>query len=87
VMAASIFICRYMIYDIYDIQIKRFLTLEKLIYVGIILLTVLFIYVGVGAHLPIPKTLYLIMMNMLLGIKVMCGFFIVFYRFIAFERR
>ena len=87
VMGASIFICRYMIYDIYDIQIKKFLTIEKLIYVGIILLTVLFIYVGLDRYLPIPKTVYLIMMNLLLGVKVMCGFFIVFYRFIAFERR
>ena len=87
VMAATLFVCRYMIYDIYDMRIKKFLTLEKLVYVGIILLAVYFIFLGAHDYLPVPKAVYLILMNLLVGIKVMCGFFIVFYRFIAFERR
>jgi len=86
-MAASLFVCRYMIYDIYDMRIKTFLTLEKLVYVGIILLAVYFIFLGAHGYLPIPRAVYLVMMNLLVGLKVMCGFFIVFYRFIAFERR
>jgi len=87
VVAAALFVCRYLIYDIYDIRIKRFLTLEKLVYVGIVLLAAFFIFLGAYHDLPISRTLYLILVNLLVGIKVMCGFFVVFYRFIGFERR
>ncbi|MCL2164583.1 MAG: hypothetical protein FWH55_09380, partial [Oscillospiraceae bacterium] len=42
---------------------------------------------GFGAYLPIPKVIYLIIMNILIGLKVACSFFSIFYRFTAFERR
>ena len=87
VVAAAFFICRYMIHDIYDIQIDRVITMEKLVFASILLLTILFIVLGVGAILPLPKAAYMVMMNLLIGIKVACGFLIVFYRFIALERR
>jgi len=92
VMAASFFVCRYMIFDIYDMRIDKVITLEKLIYIGIILLSVYFIIIGAEAYFPIidnpiSQVAYLVMMNLLIGMKVACGFLIVFYRFIAFERR
>jgi len=87
VIAASFFVCRYMIYDVYDIRIDRVVTMEKFIFSGIAVLGMFSILLSVGAFFPIPKTFYLVLMNLLIGIKVSCGFFIIFYRFVALERR
>jgi len=87
VVAAALFVCRYMIYGISDMRIKNVVIMEKLVYLAIVSFTVYFIFVGAHNYLPIPKDIYLTGINLLLGIKVACGFFIVFFRFIAFERR
>jgi len=87
VVAAAFFVCRYMIYGITDMRINKVVVLEKLVYLGIVLFSVYFIFLGAHSYLPIPKDIYLTGINLLLGVKVACGFFIVFYRFIAFERR
>jgi len=87
VIAASFFICRYMIYDIFDTPIRRVITFEKIFFALIILLALLFITFLANVHLPEYKIIYLLTMNMLIGMKVACGFFIMFYRFISFERR
>ena len=87
VIAASFFICRYMIYDIFDTPVKKIITLEKIFFALIILLSLLFITFLANAYLPELRTAYLITMNLLIGMKVACGFFIMFYRFISFERR
>jgi len=87
VIAASFFMCRYMIHDIYDINIGKVIKFKKILYIGIILLGVLFLSFAVNANLPKLNTAYLVLMNMLIGFKVTCGFVIMFIRFIAFERR
>jgi multicomponent Na+:H+ antiporter subunit B len=87
VMIATFFVCRYMIYDINDVRIDRVITFEKLAYVGIVLVSMYFVVIGAGARLPVSPTVYLTLMNLLVGVKVACGFLIVFYRFIVFERR
>jgi len=87
VVVAAFFVCRYMIYDIYDIRVDKVIMLEKLLYTGIILVAVFFVFIGVEAYLPMPQTIYLVTMNILIGMKVACGFFVVFYRFIVLERR
>ena len=88
VVIASFFVCRYMIHDIFDMRIDKVIKLEKLVYIGIIVLSVYFIVMGAEVvYLPISKNMYLIIMNLLVGLKVACGFIIVFYRFIVFERR
>jgi multicomponent Na+:H+ antiporter subunit B len=61
--------------------------MEKLIFVGIVFLAVLFIMLGVLDIWFIPNSVYLIAMNLLIGLKIACGFFVIFYRFIAVERR
>jgi len=86
VMAASFFMCRYMIHDIYDIPIGRVLKLNKILYVGIVLMAVVFFYLIAGRHFPGYNVVYLILMNMLIGLKVTFGFYVIFFRFIAFER-
>jgi multicomponent Na+:H+ antiporter subunit B len=86
VVAASLFVCRYLIHDIYDIPTTRIITFEKLVFVSIFLLAMLFVFIDLKAYFPEYRTVYLIAMNSLIGLKVACGFYIVFYRFIAFER-
>ena len=87
VVLASAFMCRYMIYAIYDIRINWVVMLEKFVFAGIVLLASFFIFLDGYSYLPIPQTLYLILMNLLIGIKVACGFLIIFYRFVTFEWR
>jgi len=84
VMAASFFVCRYMIYNIYDIRIDKVLTVEKLAFIVVVALAAMFVFAG--AYFSLPQNVYLIVMNLFIGIKVTCGFLIVFYRFIALER-
>ncbi|MCL2564363.1 MAG: DUF4040 domain-containing protein [Defluviitaleaceae bacterium] len=89
---ATFFICRYMVYNIYDISVKRVMQLEELIFLSIILLSIIAVFLGAAAllptaYLPMFQRAYLILMNVFIGLKVACGFFILFYRYIAFERR
>ena len=87
VALAAFFVCRYMIYDIYDTQAGKIIMMEKLVFVVIILLPVFFIFFGFYVYLPQYRNTYLLMMNTLIGMKVTCGFIIIFYRYIAFEKR
>lgn len=87
VAIAAFFICRYLILDISDIKVSRFITAEKMVYFAIALLAVLFIFIGIGNIFSLPQSIYLILMNLLIGMKVSLGFIIILYRYIAFERR
>ena len=87
VALAAFFICRYLIYDIYDTKAEKIIRMEKIIFAAIILLPVLFIFLGVYYYYPQYRNAYLITMNALIGMKVCCGFIIIFYRYIAFEKR
>ena len=88
---ASFFICRYYIYGIYDIPVKKVIKFEELIFINIIVIAVIAVFLGTAAYLPseynvIFQDIYLIMMNILIGLKVACGFFVLFYRYVAIER-
>ena len=85
VIAASFFICRYLIYGIVDTPINRIIKVEKTLFALIVLLVLTFITFLLNKALPEYKLVYLIMLNLLIGMKVACGFFILFYRFISYE--
>jgi len=92
VAIAVFFVCRYMIFDIYDIKINMVLKDEKIIFLGIILVAVFVIFLGVHQHFPyqhteLLQTIYLLMMNALIGTKVALGFLMLFYRYVAVDRR
>jgi len=87
VAIAAFFICRYMIYDIYDIRISSIIRMEKSIFAAIVLWVVFFILLGTTHYFPVFQSMYLLIINALIGLKVACGFIIIFYRYIAFERR
>ena len=91
VAVATFFICRYMIYNIYDISIYKIIRAEKAVFVVAALIAVAAIFLGIWAQvpaawLPLYQTTYLLIMNALIGVKVACTFIVLFYRFVAIER-
>ena len=91
VAVATFFICRYMIYNIFDLPIGRILRMEELVFVSIVLFAIVGIFLGTAAYVPghllVPfQNTYLIIMNALIGIKVACGFTLLFYRYVGIER-
>ena len=88
---ACFFVCRYFIYGIYDMPIKKVIRIEELVFINISIVAILFVFFGTTIYIPQQYTsafqiIYLIIMNLLIGLKVACGFFILFYRYIAIER-
>lgn len=84
---ASVFICKYLIDPMKDISLYNVQWVEKLALLFIILLAVGFIATGVNATFTFFIPYYLIVMNMLIGLKVACGMTIIFYRFVFYESR
>ena len=89
---ATFFICRYLIYDIYDIPIKKVIKFEELVFINIIVIAIIAVFLGTSAYLTaefneVFQDIYLIIMNVLIGLKVACGFFVLFYRYVAIERQ
>ena len=92
VVIATFFICRYLIYDIYDVRIGRVIKIEELVFAVTTLLAIFIVFLGASAYmpanyLPLFQDIYLVAMNALIGMKVACAFFILFYRYIAIERK
>jgi len=86
VVAASFFICKYFVHDIDAISMDKVITFEKLIYASLAFIAIAYCILGIGAGLPVLQTPYLMIMNLLICIKVACGFLVLFYRFIVVER-
>lgn len=84
---ASVFICKYLIDPIKDISLYSVQWVEKLALLFIILLAVGFIATGLNAYFIFFLPYYLIIMNILIGLKVACGMTIIFYRFVYYESR
>jgi len=87
---ATFFICRYMVYNIYDIPVRKVMRLEELFFINLAIIPIVAIFLGTiyfsWEALPFYREIYLIAMNVLVGIKVACGFFLLFYRYVAIER-
>lgn len=86
---ASFLVCRFLVIGIYDIPIKKVMKIEELTFIGIVLFPMLAIFAGlmhaVAEWTPLFQSVYLIAMNAFVGMKVACGFFVIFYRTIAVE--
>ncbi|MBN2794792.1 MAG: MnhB domain-containing protein [Clostridia bacterium] len=84
---ASVYISKYLVMPIYDYQLDIFKKMEKLLLVIIILMPFSFIFFGAMNKFPDWNILYLMLMNISIGIKVACGITIIFLRFVFFETR
>ena len=83
---ATFFICRYLIYDIYDLPINKVMKYEEGIFFISVLIAAMVVFAENLFFLPFISDYYLVIMNVLIGLKVTCGFIILFYRFIVIER-
>jgi len=92
VFIAGFFVCRYLMHTIYDLPIGKLFRMEEFIFAVTVLLAAFAVFFGVSGHLsniylPFFQSAYLIVMNFLIGMKVACGFILLFYRYVAVERR
>jgi len=88
---AAFFVCRYMIHNIYDLPVKKVLKLEEIVFMALAIVAVIMVFVDTASRVSdeyrfIFQSVHLYAANFLVGIKVACGFFILFYRFVAVER-
>lgn len=88
---ATFFICRFLIYDVYDLPIEKINKLEEVFFILLILTSagVIFqdsIHLVPNEYVSLVQNTYLILMNLFIGVKVACGFVILFYRYVAIER-
>jgi len=84
---ASIYICKYLILPIKDMSLKYFKKIEKYALILIILLPITFLYMQINQRMPQLNSVYLVVMNLLIGIKVACGMTIIFIRFVYYENQ
>lgn len=84
---ASAFIIHYLTSDVRNVNLNLFNKVEKALYFCVIVFSIIFV-LNLNNSLPlIVKEYYLIIMNILIGIKVFCGLSVVFFRFVLFESR
>jgi multicomponent Na+:H+ antiporter subunit B len=84
-LLATVFICRYLETPQEDIEIKKMLKLEKMMFIAIILLPSIYLFLQLVPVFDRTNIVYLVCMNALIGLKVCIGLSIIFYRFVFYE--
>ncbi len=82
---ASVFISRYLVYPYQDFKIHSLQIFEKIFFICIILMPVLLLFSLNGRYTEHLNTYYLILMNLVIGLKVCSGLTIIFFRFVFHE--
>ena len=82
---SAIFISRFIVSPAESVNDKIMQITEKLIYILIVAIPVMFLFTGFNRVFPGLNETYLILMNIFIGIKVFCGLGIVFLRFAFYE--
>ena len=84
---AAVFILRYMTQAENDIRLASLQTIEKVFFILIIAVPSIFLLKGYVMTSTFINVAYLILMNMLIGLKVGCGISIIFIRYVYYESR
>lgn len=84
---SSVFIVQYFTTYEKTISLHIFNRIEKILYLTIIIFAVFFILQFRSLIPYAVKPYYLLIMNIMIGIKVCCGLSVIFYRFVLFESR
>lgn len=84
---AGVFIIRYFLDTSLPFSLERLNQLEKFLYLLLLLSGLFYSLVFLGKFSAPIKNLYLMAMNVLIGIKVFCGLSIIFFRFTLFEAK
>ena len=78
---AAVLINHYLITPKQKIDTKRYQTFEKYVFLVFVTSAILYIIMGLHWNFPQYYELYVILMNLLIGIKVFCGLSIIFLQF------
>lgn len=84
---ASVYIAKYLTEPVPDLNLNAIQTLEKGVLLLIILSATLYVTFNIVPFFTGTMVYYLMIMNLLIGIKVACGMIIIFYRFVFYESR
>lgn len=82
---AAIYISKYLVLPLQDTRIQAIQNLEKVTLFLIVLIPLFVLYMGYGRSLGLPPVVYLMGMNLLIGLKVASGMTIIFFRFVYYE--
>jgi multicomponent Na+:H+ antiporter subunit B len=82
---AAVFMSRYLSMPLFDINIALLQILEKIFFVCIVAVPVLFILNQRALSSDFFNSMYFMVMNVLIGFKVCCGISIIFFRFMFYE--
>jgi multicomponent Na+:H+ antiporter subunit B len=82
---ATLFICRYLVTPTEDLRINTLQVAEKILFILIIMVPVLFLFLGIGGQGEKANIVFMILTNTLIGLKVCAGLTVIFYRFMFYE--
>lgn len=84
---AGVFIIQYLTTGNKNISLNTLNRIEKFIYLLLLIFGITFVFYLNWDLTPAQKSLYLLAMNIMIGIKVCCGLTVIFFRFVLFESR
>jgi len=84
---SAVFIVQYFTTYEKTVSLHIFNRIEKILYMAIIIFVAVFIFQFSHMIPFIIKPYYMMLMNILIGVKVCCGLSVIFYRFVLFESR
>lgn len=84
---AAVLIMRYMVLPQNDMRIEVMQRIEKVMFILIVLVPLLFLFSLLNFTWPMFNVPYLVLLNSLIAIKVCCGISIIFLRFAYYESR
>ncbi len=90
---ATVFVLEYIVKPVSEEQIERLKKAEELFYISIVLFASLSvitkgeIFTNLFRDYPQYSSMYLIVMNMLIGFKVCLGLTVIFYEFVIHDKR
>jgi multicomponent Na+:H+ antiporter subunit B len=84
---AAVFIIRYMSEPLESFRTDKLQKVEKVMFALIIMVPMVFLFMQLNFVYAALNEFYLVLMNILIGIKVSCGISIIFFRFVLYESR
>lgn len=84
---SAVFIGKYLILPIQEMEVERIQRIEKLTLLLILLIPITFLFMGLNTRFEVLNPYYIMVLNSLIGLKVTCGFSLIFFRFVFYEVR
>ena len=81
----AVYICKYLINPMAYVSIDTFQKVEKLLLLLILFVSLAFLATFINIAFPMLNVPYLMIMNILIGLKVATGMTVIFYKFILNE--